>query len=67
MDSTSPPAEIGLKYISQSYHFQYDGSAVFERCTKSLKNDAKAGHLILPILNETKAKAIVQKTLYVSN
>ena len=30
-----------LKYISQNYHFQYDGSAVFERCTKILKHDAK--------------------------
>ena len=30
-----------LKDISQNYHFQYDGSAVFECCTKILKHDAK--------------------------
>ena len=25
-----------LKYISQKYHFQYDGSVIFERCAKIL-------------------------------
>ena len=34
-------AATELKYISQNYHFQYDGSAVFERCTNILKHDAK--------------------------
>ena len=27
----NPPAATVLEYISQNYHFQYDGSAVFER------------------------------------
>ena len=29
------------KIHSQYYHFQYDSSAVFERCTKIRKHDAK--------------------------
>ena len=52
-----------LKYISQNYHFQYDGSAVFECCTKILKMMQKADCLILAILSETTPKAIVQKNI----
>ena len=39
-DKNSLAATV-LKYIFQSYHFQYDGSTVFERCTKIFKQDAK--------------------------
>ena len=39
-DKSSLAATV-LKYISQNYHFQYDDSAAFERCTMILKHDAK--------------------------